>query len=48
MTSTETNERTVLRVLNFLMDDYVQNLEMQWCAFIPSPFKSYPCRSLWC
>ena len=29
MTSTETNERTVLRVLNFLMDDYVQNLEMQ-------------------
>ena len=45
MTSTDTNERTVLRILSFLKDDYAQNLEMQSCAFIPSPFKIYP-RSL--
>jgi hypothetical protein len=32
MTSTDTNERTVLRMLSVLMDDYVQNLEMQWCG----------------
>lgn len=29
MTSTDTNERTVLRILSFLKDDYAQNLEMQ-------------------
>jgi len=34
MTSTDTNETTVLRILSFLVDDYAQNLEMQWCDFI--------------
>jgi len=29
MTSTDTNETTVLRILSFLVDDYAQNLEMQ-------------------
>lgn len=29
MTSTDTNERTVSRILSFLKDDYAQNLEMQ-------------------
>lgn len=32
MISTDTNERTVLRMLSVFMDDYVQNLEMQWCG----------------
>jgi len=29
MTTTDTNERTELRILSFLMDDYAQNLKMQ-------------------
>jgi len=29
MTSTDTNERTVLRILSFLMNDYAQNFEKQ-------------------
>lgn len=29
MTGTGTNERTVLRILSFLKDEYAQNLEMQ-------------------